>query len=117
MLFNRGEIFEFAVGIGPMRPGVRVLGSTMVPALLMFGTASVAFGGHPWIAFVGGAALLFAYCAPDSVQVLKQYKGEPKTDIVFKILWTMAAMLAGAMASAWIGYSARLILRFFLRAQ
>jgi hypothetical protein len=95
--------------------GLRVIGSAMVPALLMFGTASVAFGGHPWIAFVGGAALLFAYCAPDSVQVLKLYKGEPKTDIVFKILWTMAAMLAGAMASAWIGYSARLILRFFLR--
>ena len=94
-----------------------MLGSAMVPALLMFGTASVGFGGNPWIAFAGGVALLFAYSAPDSIRLLKQYEGEPKTDIVFRILWAMAAMLAGAMASAWIGYGARLIVRFVLRVQ
>ena len=89
----------------------------MVPALLMFGTASVGFGGHPWIAFAGGVVLLFAYSAPDSVHVLRQYSGEPKTDIVFNILWAMAATLVGALASAWVGYGVRLIIRFLLRLQ
>ena len=89
----------------------------MVSALLMSGTASVGFGGHPWIAFAGGLVLLFAYSVPDNVEVLRQYRGEPKTDIVFNILWIMAGTFVGALASAWAGYGVRLILRFLMRVQ
>ena len=87
----------------------------MVPALLMFGTASVGFGGHPWIAFVGGALLLLAYSVPERLQSLWHYRHEPKADVVLNTFFAIALSLAGALASAWAGYGIRLLLRFLLR--
>jgi hypothetical protein len=84
----------------------------MVPALLMFAAASVGFGGHPWIAFAGGALLLIASSAPEKVQMLKRYRGEGVTDVVIAMLLEMTLNVAGALASAWAGYGFRLYLMF-----
>jgi hypothetical protein len=89
----------------------------MVPALLMFGTASVGFGGHPWIAFAGGAVLLIAYSIPEKIQYLLRHRHEPNTDIVLKTLSAIGLCLAGALGSAWAGYGVRLLLRLLLRVQ
>lgn len=94
-----------------------MLGSSMVPALLMFGTASVSFGGHPWIAFAGGAVLLIAYSIPEKMQLLWQHRHEPKADVVLDTLSTLGLNLAGALGSAWAGYGIRLLLRFLLKVQ
>lgn len=89
----------------------------MVPALLMFGTASVGFGGHPWIAFAGGAVLLIAYSIPEKMQLLWHHRHEPKADVVLDTLSTLGLNLAGALGSAWAGYGIRLLLRFLLKVQ
>src|SRR5262245_31590703 len=39
----------------------------MVPDLFMFASASVGFGGHPWIAFAGGAFLMIVSSAPETL--------------------------------------------------
>jgi hypothetical protein len=85
----------------------------MVPALLMFAAASVGFGGHPWIAFAGGAFLMIASSAPDKVQALRRYRGEGVTDVVVAMLLEMTLNVAGALVSAWAGYGFRLYLMFF----
>ena len=82
----------------------------MVPALLMFAAASVGFGGHPWIAFAGGAFLMIASSAPEKVQVLRRYRGEGVTDVVIAMLLQIALNVAGALVSAWAGYGFRLYL-------
>ena len=79
----------------------------MVPALFMFATASVGFGGHPWIAFVGGAFLMIASSAPERVQTLRRYKGEGVADVAIAMLLEIAMNIAGALASAWAGYGLR----------
>jgi hypothetical protein len=84
----------------------------MVPALLMFAAASVGFGGHPWIAFAGGAFLMIASSAPEKVQVLRRYSGEGTADIVIAMMMQMALNIAGALVSAWIGYGFRQYLMF-----
>jgi hypothetical protein len=89
----------------------------MVPALLMFGTASVGFGGHPWIAFAGGAVLLIAYSIPEKIQYLWRHRHEPNADIVLKTLSAIGLSLAGALGSAWGGFGIRLLLRLLLRVQ
>ena len=85
----------------------------MVPALLMFAAASVGFGGHPWIAFAGGAFLMIASSAPEKVQALRRYRGEGVTDVIIAMLLQIALNLAGALMSAWAGYALRLYLMFF----
>jgi hypothetical protein len=85
----------------------------MVPALLMFAAASVGFGGHPWIAFAGGAFLMIASSAPEKVQVLRRYRGEGVTDVIIAMLLQIALNVAGALVSAWAGYAFRLYLMFF----
>ena len=82
----------------------------MVPALLMFAAASVGFGGHPWIAFAGGAFLMIASSAPEKVQTLRRYRGEGVTDVIIAMLLQIALNLAGALMSAWAGYGFRLYL-------
>jgi hypothetical protein len=94
-----------------------MLGLGMVPALLMFGTASVGFGGHPWIAFAGGAVLLIAYNVPEKAQRLWRHRHEPNADVALGTLLTIGLNLAGALGSAWAGYGIRLLLRFLLRVQ
>jgi hypothetical protein len=89
----------------------------MVPGLLMFGAASVGFGGHPWIAFAGAAVLLIAYSTPEKLQSVWQYRREPIADVVLGTLVTIVLSVVGAFAGAWAGYGARLLLRFLLRVQ
>ncbi len=83
----------------------------------MFGTASVGFGGHPWIAFAGGAVLLIAYSIPEKVQLLWRHRREPKADVVLHTLLAIGLNLAAALGGAWAGYGIRLLLRFLLRVQ
>ena len=85
----------------------------MVPALFMFAAASVGFGGHPWIAFAGGALLMIASTAPEKVQALRRYRGEGAADIVIAMVLQTALNIAGALASAWAGYGFRQYLMFF----
>ena len=82
----------------------------MVPALLMFAAASVGFGGHPWIAFAGGAFLMIASSVPEKIQTLRRYRGEGVTDVIIAMLLQIALNLAGALMSAWAGYGLRLYL-------
>jgi len=89
----------------------------MVQALLIFGAGSVGFGGHPWIAFVGGALLLMAYSVPERLEAVWRYRHEPKADVVIGTFSAMALSLVGAFGGAWAGYGLRLILRFLLGAQ
>ena len=84
----------------------------MVPALFMFAAASVGFGGHPWIAFAGGALLMIASSAPEKIQALWRYKREGVADVAIAMLLEMIFNVAGALASAWAGYGFRLYLMF-----
>jgi hypothetical protein len=84
----------------------------MVPALFMFAAASVGFGGHPWIAFAGGALLMIASSTPEKVRTLRRYRGEGVTDVVIAMLMEMTLNVAGALVSAWAGYGLRLYLMF-----
>jgi len=84
----------------------------MVPALFMFATASVGFGGHPWIAFAGGALLMIASSAPEKIQVLRRYKGEGVADVAIAMLLEVIFNVIGALVSAWAGYGFRLYLMF-----
>ena len=85
----------------------------MVPALLMFAAASVGFGGHPWIAFAGGASLMIASSAPEKIQTLWRHRGEGVADVVIAMMLEIALNAAGALVSAWAGYGLRLYLMFF----
>jgi hypothetical protein len=84
----------------------------MVPALFMFATASVGFGGHPWIAFAGGAFLMIVSSAPEKVQALWRYRREGTADLVIAIVLETTLNIAGALASAWAGYGFRQYLMF-----
>ena len=85
----------------------------MVPALFMFAAASVGFGGHPWIAFAGGALLMIVSSVPERVQALKRYRGEGTADIIIAMMLQTTLNIAGALASAWAGYGFRQYLMFF----
>ena len=82
----------------------------MVPALLMFAAASVGFGGHPWIAFAGGAFLMIASSAPEKIQTLWRHRGEVVADVVIAMMLQIVVNAAGALVSAWAGYGFRLYL-------
>ena len=89
----------------------------MVPALLMFAAASVGFGGHPWIAFAGGALLMIASGTLGRIQALKRHRREPVADIVIAMLFAVAMNVAGALVSAWTGYGLRLLLMLSSKSQ
>ena len=85
----------------------------MVPALLMFAAASVGFGGHPWIAFAGGAFLMIASSVPEKIQMLWRHRSKGVADVVIAMMLEITLNAAGALASAWAGYGLRLYLMFF----
>jgi hypothetical protein len=83
----------------------------MVKALLMFATAGIGFGGLPWAAFAIGAAAIVLLGIPQQRERLKRYRGHPKTDIVFAMLFDLGLAIAGAFASAWFGYYLALLFK------
>jgi hypothetical protein len=83
-------------------------------ALLTFAAAGIGFGGEPWAGFAAGASLVVLLGIPQQVAVLKQYAGEPKTDIVLALLFGVGLALAGTLASAWAGYGLRNLLATFM---
>jgi hypothetical protein len=87
----------------------------MVAGLLMIGSAGVGFAGDPWFASSVGAFLMVAFCLPENIRTIKQYAGEPSTDIVFAIVLQWVLNITGALTSAWAGYGLRLLLLFFRR--
>ena len=83
----------------------------MVNALLMFAAAGFGFGGSPWLGFAFGAPLLLLSAIPDQHEVLKRYRGEPKTDVVLALLVKSGLAVLGSLASAWFGYFLALLFK------
>ena len=48
---------------------------------------------------------------PDQQELLKQYRGQPKTDIVLALLFDGGLAVLGSLASAWFGYFLALLFR------
>jgi hypothetical protein len=87
----------------------------MVPALLMFATASLGFGGHPWIACLAGTILLVADNIPERALHLWAHRHQPNADILLSTLWAITTIIVAAAGTAWAGYGARLLV--LLRVQ
>ena len=83
----------------------------MVNALLMFAIAGIGFGGLPWAAFAIGAAAIVLLGIPQQRERLKRYRGHPKTDIVFAMLFDFGLAIAGTFAIAWFGYYLALLFK------
>jgi hypothetical protein len=80
----------------------------------MIAAAGIGFGGSPWAAFAICASLIVAFGIPQQRQALRRYAGQPKTDIVIVMLFEVGLAVAGALASAWIGYGMRHLLAAIL---
>ena len=48
---------------------------------------------------------------PDQHEILKSYRGQPKTDIVFALLFRSGFAVLGSLASAWFGYFLAMLLK------
>ena len=80
-------------------------------ALLIFvGAFGVGFGGSPWAAFGLGVLAVVILGLPTHLDTLREYTGQPKTDILLGILFEMGLSAVGVFASAWTGYGVRLFL-------
>jgi hypothetical protein len=84
----------------------------MINAILMVAAAGFGFGGWPWESFVLCASLMVLSAIPKQQEILKRYRGEPKTDIVFSLLLRSSLTVLGPLASAWFGYLLARILKF-----
>ena len=73
-------------------------------------TAFIGFGGEPWAAFAIGSSLIVVLGTPRQWDTLKQYRRQPKTDIILGMLFDTGIAIAAAFVSAWVGYG----LRYFL---
>jgi hypothetical protein len=82
----------------------------VINALLLFATAAIGFGGKPWAAFAVGAGMIVLLALPEQRQILKQYRGQPVTDIVLAMAFKVGMAVAGAFVSAWAGYGLRYLL-------
>ena len=111
-LSSTGPSAETIVVVSHKLSNDRAEDDGMVPALFMFAAASVGFGGHPWIAFAGGAFLMIAASAPEKIETLWRYKGEGVADVAIAMLLQMAMNVGGALVSAWAGYGFRQYLTF-----
>ena len=81
-------------------------------ALLVFvGAFGVGFGGSPWAAFGLGVIAIIVLGLPTHRDTLKEYAGQPKTDVLFGMLFEIGLVAAGVSDSAWTGYGLRLFLR------
>ena len=83
----------------------------MIKALLMIVAAGIGFVGSPWIGFAFGASLMLLSAIPDQQELLKHYRGQPKTDIVLALLFDSGLTVLGSLASAWFGYFLALLFR------
>ena len=83
----------------------------MINSFLIFAAAGIGFGGSPWAAFAICASLIIVLGLPQQHDLLKRFAGQPKTDVYFVILFEVGLAVAGALASAWVGYGLRLLLR------
>ena len=83
----------------------------MINFFLIFAAAGIGFGGSPWAAFAICASLIIVLGLPQQHDLLKRFAGQPKTDVYFVILFEVGLAVAGALASAWVGYGLRLLLR------
>jgi len=82
-------------------------------ALLIFvGAFGVGFGGSPWAAFGLGVLAIVVLELPTHRDTLKEYAGQPKTDVLLGMLFEVGLAAVGVFASAWTGYGVHLFLRF-----
>ena len=75
-----------------------------INALLMFAAFSIGLGGLPWVGFAIAGSLVALLPVPQQREILKSYRGHPRTDIVFGLLFETSKAVTGALASAWGGY-------------
>jgi hypothetical protein len=87
----------------------------MTNTLLIFASAAIGFGGAPWLGFAIGAAMIVLLGLPQQRDFLRRYAGQPKTDVYFVMLFEIGLAVAGALASAWVGYGLRYLLALFLQ--
>ena len=79
-------------------------------ALLIFATVGMGFGERPWVAFTVGVAFIVVLAILEHVEILKRYRGQPKTDVVLALGVKVSIAIVGVFASAWSGYGLRLLL-------
>jgi hypothetical protein len=79
-------------------------------ALLIVATVGLGFGGRPWVAFTVGVAFIGVLAILEYVDILKHYRGQPKTDIVLALMVKASIAIVGMFASAGTGYGLRLLL-------
>ena len=81
-------------------------------ALLVFiGAFGVGFGGSPWAAFGIGVLAIVVLGLPTHRDTLREYAGQPMTDVLLGMLFEIGLAAVGVFASAWMGYGVRLFLR------
>jgi hypothetical protein len=83
--------------------------ANVILACLMFAAGGIGFGGSPWPGFAIGSLLVIAFGLPAQRDQLRRYAGQPKTDIVFVILFETGGAIVGILGSAWTGYLLRLL--------
>ena len=57
--------------------------------------------------FAVGAALIVLLGLPQQRDFLRRFAGQPKTDVYFVMLFEVGLAIAGAFASAWVGFGLR----------
>jgi hypothetical protein len=83
----------------------------VINALLMIGAAGFGFGGSPSVGFAIAASMFVLLGLPQYLALLKRYAGQPKTDIIFSVVFEVGLAVAAALTSAWVGYGLRLFLK------
>jgi hypothetical protein len=83
----------------------------VINALLMFAAFGIGLGGLPWVGSAIGGTLIALLAIPQQREILKSYRGHPRTDIVFSLLFETSRAVASALASAWSGYFLALLFK------
>jgi len=82
-----------------------------INALIIFAAFGIGLGGWPWVGSAIGGPLVALLALPKQREILKSYRGHPRTDIVFGLLFETSKAVVGALASAWGGYFLALFLK------
>jgi hypothetical protein len=62
-----------------------------------------------------GAAMIVLLGLPQRRDFLRRYADQPKTDVYFVMLVEIGLAVAGALASAWVGFGLRYLVAWLQR--
>ena len=65
--------------------------------------------------FAIGVAMIILLGLPQQRDFLRRYAGQPKTDVYFVMLFEIGLAVAGALASAWVGFGLRSLVAWLQR--